>query len=90
MWRGKKGGTQVYKNLLPVVRRFPLANVYRELPPCVPGTRPGTYLGIISVLLITILRGSVIIICILGMRKRKLKRSNLGSSRRGSVVNESD
>lgn len=34
----RRGGTHVYKNLLLLVRRFPCANVYRELPVCqVPG-----------------------------------------------------
>lgn len=34
----RRGGTHVYKNLLLLVRRFPCANIYRELPVCqVPG-----------------------------------------------------
>ena len=34
----RREGTHVYKNLLLLVRRFPHANVYRELPVCqVPG-----------------------------------------------------
>lgn len=38
-----------------------------------PGNRPTNFIWIISIPLTTILRGSVIIISILGMRKLKLK-----------------